>query len=124
MRRNNSMDREKCKLPSWIPRPVPNRRPGAFIYKGRHFIYEVVTGWGTEYQCYRTPRDYVQEKEEREKERIWRKKERFFKKMYGEHSQENDMKFNDHLKEKYRKVTGEYINPVLDDLPEWLFDED
>jgi len=118
------MEHEKCKLPHWIPKPLPNRRPGCFIYKGRHFIYEVETGLGSQYECYRTPRDFQQEKKDEERGKIRQKKESLYKRMFGElHTQENDIKFNELLKERYKRVTGEYINPVLDDLPEWLFDE-
>lgn len=118
------MDREKCKLPHWIPEPLPNQRPGAFLYKGRNFIYEVVTGWGGDFQCYRTPRDFQEERENRKREKIWQKKETLYHNMFGkEHTEDNEFKFNEFLKDKYKRVTGEYINPVLDELPEWLLDD-
>jgi hypothetical protein len=79
---------------------------------------------GSQFEYYRTPRDFQQEKEDIEREKIRLTKESLYKKMFGElHSQENDREYNKFLKRANKRVTGEYINPVLDDLVEWLFNE-
>jgi hypothetical protein len=56
---------------------------------------------GSQFECYRTPRDFQQEKEDIEREKIRLTKEFLYKKMFGElHSQENDREFNKFLKER------------------------
>jgi len=118
------MEHEKCKLPHWIPKPLPNRRPAVSSIKDDTSFTKLRQVGEVNMSVTELRETFNKKKKTKNVEKLDQKKESLYKRMSGElHTQENDIKFNELLKERYKRVTGEFINPVLDDLPEWLFDE-